>query len=115
TAAAAAPLLDLGSRQGDGQPQELHRRYQRAGLFLRSTQPLAARQQREHQRFAATVFPARNRSLTLLARLPEQDRAAAQSTPSQDSLKGTGGRLNHRPRKPWGSEPPADRLQAVLQ
>ena len=58
--------------------------YQRAGLFLRSTQPLAARQQREHQRFAATVFPARNRSLTLLARLPEQDRAAAQSTPSQD-------------------------------
>ena len=84
TAAAAAPLLDLGSRQGDGQPQELHRRYQRAGLFLRSTQPLAARQQREHQRFAATVFPARNRSLTLLARLPEQDRAAAQSTPSQD-------------------------------
>src|SRR4029077_14449639 len=45
TAAAAAPLLDLGSRQGDGRPQEFHRRYQRAGLFLRSTQPLAARQQ----------------------------------------------------------------------
>src|SRR5262249_57447046 len=84
SAAGAAPVLDLGSGQGDGQPQELHRRYQRAGLFLRSTQPLAARQQREHQRFAATVFPARNRSLTLLARLPEQDRAAAQSTPSQD-------------------------------
>jgi IS30 family transposase len=27
-------------------------------VYLRSTQPLAARQQREHQRFAATVFPA---------------------------------------------------------
>ena len=31
-----------------GRPQEFHHRYQCAGLFLRSTQPLAARQQREH-------------------------------------------------------------------
>src|SRR5262249_35881040 len=90
TAAAAAPLLDLGSRQGDGPPQEFHRRYQCAGLFLRSTQPLAARQQREHQRFAAPVFPARNRFLTLLASLPEQERAAPQSTPAK---------------RPWGSKP----------
>jgi hypothetical protein len=52
--------------------------------FCDPTQPLAAWQQREHQRFAATVFPAPNRSLTLLARRPEQDRSAAQSTPAQD-------------------------------
>ncbi len=90
TAAAAAPLLDLGPRQGDGRPQEFHRRYQRAGLFLRSTQPLAARQQREHQRFAATVFPARNRSLMLLARLPKQ--------------RSRGGSIT-APARPWGSKP----------
>src|SRR6516165_8404574 len=63
--------------------QELHRRHQRAGLFLRSTQSLAARQQREHQRLAATVFPEGNRSLALLSGAPEQDRAAAQSTPAE--------------------------------
>ena len=40
-----------------------HHGYQRAGLFLRSTQSLAARQQREHQRLAATVFPEGNRSV----------------------------------------------------
>src|SRR5215470_13483156 len=65
-------------------PQELHRRHQRAGLFLRSTQSLAARQQREHQRLAATVFPEGNRSLALLSGVPEQDRAAAQSPPAED-------------------------------
>src|SRR5215467_3528708 len=54
------------------------------GLFLRSTQSLAARQQREHQRLAATVFPEGNRSLALLSGVPEQDRAAAQSTPAED-------------------------------
>src|SRR6266851_7826120 len=42
----AAPLIDLGSGQGDGRPQELHDRHRRAGLFLRSAQPVAARQQR---------------------------------------------------------------------
>src|SRR6516164_10628530 len=45
---------------------------------------LAARQQREHQRLAATVFPEGNRSLALLSGVPEQDRAAAQSTPAED-------------------------------
>src|SRR5229473_1028389 len=39
----AAPIADMGSGQGDGRPQDLHRRHQRAGLLLRSPQPLAAR------------------------------------------------------------------------
>jgi IS30 family transposase len=40
--------------------------------------------QRGSNEIAAAVFPEGNRSLTLLATLPEQDRAAAQSTPPQD-------------------------------
>ncbi len=44
-ARAAAPIIDLGPGQGDGQPQELHHRHRRAGLLLRSAQPVAARQQ----------------------------------------------------------------------
>src|SRR5712671_6864361 len=72
TASATAMLFDLGSRQGDGQPQALHRCHQGAGLLLRSTQSLATRQQREHQRLAATVLPQRNRP------------PAAQSTSAKD-------------------------------
>src|SRR3984957_541855 len=68
-------------------PEELrrsHGSHQRAGLLLRSTQSLAARQQREHQRPAATVLPERNRSLVLLPELPQRDRPAAQSTPAKN-------------------------------
>src|SRR5216684_1430249 len=41
----AAPIVDMGSGQGDDRPQDLHCRHQRAGLLLRSPQPMAARQQ----------------------------------------------------------------------
>src|SRR5262249_75279 len=56
TARGAATLPDVGPRQGDVWPQALHGCHQRAGLLLRSAQSLAARQQREHQRPAATVL-----------------------------------------------------------
>ena len=41
----AAPIVDMGSGQGDGRAQDLHRRHKGAGLLLRSPQPMAARQQ----------------------------------------------------------------------
>ena len=50
--------------------------------------------------FAATVFPARNRS--------------SHAYFSQDYLNRIARRLNQRPRKTLGFETPADRLQAVL-
>ncbi len=73
---------DRGKEMADH--KKLHHRHQRAGLFLRSTQSLAAWQQREHQRLAATVFPARNRSLALFSGVPEQDRSPAQPTTTKD-------------------------------
>jgi hypothetical protein len=68
----------------------------RGRLFLRSIQPLAARQQREHQRFAATVFPARNRSF------------------SQDYLNRIARRLNQRPRKTLGFETTVETGELIL-
>src|SRR3989442_1058962 len=79
-----ASLTDLGPRQGDGRPQELHRRHKGAGLLLRSPQPMAARQQREHQRFAAPVLPKRERSIGLLSGVPQQDRIAPEPTSQED-------------------------------
>src|SRR6266851_8516405 len=38
----------------------------REGVLLRSEKPLAARQQREHERSAAPVFPSRQRPIGLL-------------------------------------------------
>ena len=52
--------------------------------FCDPRSPWAARQQREHQWLAATIFPEGNRSLALLSGAPKQDRAAAQSTPAED-------------------------------
>ena len=52
-----APEPDLGSRQGDVRARPVHRRDRRQGLLLRSAQPVAAGQQREHQRPAASVLP----------------------------------------------------------
>jgi hypothetical protein len=58
TASIATPLTDLGPGQGDGRAREVHARQRPAGLLLRPPQPLAARQQREHQRAAqAAVLP----------------------------------------------------------
>jgi IS30 family transposase len=46
----AVPVVDVGSRQGDGRAREVHHRQRCPGVLLRPAQPLAARQQREHQR-----------------------------------------------------------------
>jgi len=71
-----------------GKEMANHKRFtvatQGAGLLLRSTQSLAARQQREHQRLAATVLPQRNRPLALLSGLSQHQCPAAQSTSAKD-------------------------------
>ena len=62
------------------EPQGLHDRHRRAGLFLRSAKSVAARQQRKHQRIVASVLPQRHRSLGLLSVVLEQDRVAPKPT-----------------------------------
>jgi hypothetical protein len=54
---AAAPIIDLGPRRGDGLARPAPRRHRHSGALLRSPQPLAARNQREHQRPAAPILP----------------------------------------------------------
>ncbi len=53
----ASPLAHLGPGEGDGRARTLQHRLQDRRLFLRSGQPVAAREQREHQRPAEAVFP----------------------------------------------------------
>jgi transposase, IS30 family len=51
---------DLGSGRGDGGARALHQPDGGAGVLLRPAQPLAARQQREHQRPPARLLPQGN-------------------------------------------------------
>src|SRR5438034_6526243 len=96
---ATASIIDVGSGQGDGQSQEFHDRHRCAGVLLRSAQPVAARQQRKHQRLLRQYFP---KGMDL-------------SGYSQSYLNKIALRLNQRPRKTLGFATPADKLRAVLQ
>ena len=58
----------------------------RAGLFLRSSQPMAARHQREHQRVATPVLPKRHRS-------QHTQRRGGRSSGGRPELPGPEGRL----------------------
>jgi hypothetical protein len=51
-----ASIADLGPRSGTCEPCAIHCRHGRTGLFLRSVEPLAARQQREYEWAAAPVL-----------------------------------------------------------
>jgi hypothetical protein len=68
-AAAGAPeaLADLGPRHRARAASRLLGRDRRAGLLLRSAEPVAARVEREHERPAAAVLPERRGSLHLHA------------------------------------------------
>jgi len=87
----AAPALGhLGSRQGDGRARPVHRRHRCAGLLLRPEEPVAARNQREHQRTAPSVLAEEDRPLGLHPARPRQDRPFAQHKASKDArLHGT--------------------------
>jgi len=52
----APPLHHLGPGQGDGRACPVHRRHRCPDLLLRSEEPLATREQREHQRTASSVL-----------------------------------------------------------
>ncbi len=56
-AGAAAPVADLGSGSGDGEARTICASTPVSGLLLRSSQPMAARYEREHERAAAPVLP----------------------------------------------------------
>ena len=64
-AGAAAPIADLGSRQGTLSARGVQGRDRHPGLLRRPPQPLAARHQREHQRAAAPILPQGHRPLPL--------------------------------------------------
>ena len=64
--------------------QALHPRDRCAGVLLRSEEPLAARQQREHQRTAASVLPQGDRPLRPLPIRPRPGRSPNEPAPSQD-------------------------------
>ena len=91
-ARAAAPLADLGPGRRDGPARPAAHRYRPPGLFLRPAEPLATRQQREHQRAAAPVLPQRHRPRPPLSRRPRRGRARAQQPTAKDAqLEDTSG------------------------
>ena len=95
----AAPVHHLGPGQGDGRTRPLQRGDGGAGLLLRSPQPLAAWQQREHQRAAAPVLP---RSTDFRA-LTQRD------------LDAVAAELNDRPRQTLGWKSPCQALDEALR
>src|SRR5580704_4988457 len=76
----AATLANLGSRPGDGQAQGVYRGHRCAGLLLRSTKSLAARDERKHQPSVEAILPAEDRLIRPLASASRPDLAAPEST-----------------------------------
>jgi IS30 family transposase len=76
----------------DGRARALLRRYQYRRLLLRPAQPVAARQQREHQRSVAPYFP----------------KTADLSTYTRADLASVARQLNTRPRQTLGWRKPAE-------
>ena len=83
-----APHPDLGPRQRDGPTRPVQHRHRCRGLLLRPPQPLAARQQREHQRPAPPVLPQRHQPLPPHPRRPRRRRRLAQRPPTRDTRTG---------------------------
>ena len=84
-ASGAVQVAHLGSRQGDGRPQAVHAGHRHPGLLLRSTQPLAARQQREHERPAQAVPAQGHRHLELLTGQAQRHRETIEREAKEDS------------------------------
>src|SRR6266511_745506 len=95
----AAQVADLGSGRGDGRARAATHRRRLRHLLLRSAQPLAARQQRKHQRPAPPILPQRDRPQPTQRRRARRRRARTQHPPTQDP------RLAHPRRSP--QRPPA--------
>ena len=79
--------LSLGPRQRAGPAHPDQHRRRPADLLLRPGQPLATRQQREHQRAAAAVLPQRHRPVHPRRRTPDRRRRRTQRpTPQNPAL-----------------------------
>ncbi len=77
-------LAHLGPRPRARRARQSHRRHGRPGLLLRSTKPMAARHEREHQPAAAPV-PTQGRSARrLLAKPAQRHRPQAQRASAKD-------------------------------
>jgi hypothetical protein len=86
------------AKSRDGQAQRFHRRDERERLLLRSSQPAAARHEREHEPVLRQYFP----------------HGTDLSHYSQLDLDKIALRLNQRPRETLGFKTPAYRLQASV-
>ena len=96
-ARAAAPLADLGPRQGDVRSTPQFKvETGIAGLLRRPAQPLAARHQREHQRAAAPVLPQGHRPVPVERRGIQAVAADAQQPAPQDTRLEDAGRSTQR-------------------
>ena len=83
-ARAAAPLADLGPRQGARPARPAQDRHRPRRLLRRPAQPMAARHEREHQRAAAPVLPQGHRPVPLERRRDRSRRRRAQQPAPQD-------------------------------
>ncbi len=77
--------LTGGPGRRDGQPRATAHRHGSRYLLLRPAQPLAARQQREHQRTPAPVLPEGNRPQPAQRRRPRRSCRGTQRPPPQDT------------------------------
>ena len=76
---------DVGPRERNGRACPLHHRHRHRCLLLRPAQPVAARQQREHQWFASSVLPERRGPQHLHTRRSRRGGQAAQRSPSTNA------------------------------
>ena len=81
----AVQVTHVGSRQGDGWPQAVHACHRHPGLLLRSTQPLATRQQREHERTAQAVPAQGHRHLRVLTSQAQRHSATIEREAKEDA------------------------------
>ena len=77
----AAQVTDLGSWSGTGRPQNVHHGHGYYRLLLRSSEPMAARNERKHQPAAAPVLPEGYGSLSSFAVGSEQSGPEVESAP----------------------------------
>ena len=95
-ATAVAPLADLGPGRRDGPARSAACPARAAGLLLRPPEPVAAREQREHQRTAAPVLPPRHRSRPPRPRGPRRRRRRSEQPAPQDAGLENPGRSTQR-------------------
>ena len=81
----AAEITDLGSRAGAGGAQGFFDRHGRQGLLLRPAEPVAARNEREHEPSSPPVFPEGHRPVRLLASGPKPHRSSVEPASTKDA------------------------------